>query len=143
MIEEQAQVKGVRGGKVLIEVLRLGGCQGCTLSAGCGTGSLGRLLGHRQKPFALANSLNLKTGDKVIVGMPENAYVLAGFLIYLLPLLSLFLFSMVADRLFGSVDGVNVLAAIAGLVCGILMAAKLARQTFFKTLQPHIIRQVW
>lgn len=143
MIEELAQVKGIQGGNALIEVSRQGGCQGCNLSAGCGTGSLGRLLGHRQKPFLIPNRLNLKTGDKVIVGMPENAYVQAGFLIYLLPLVCLFVFTIVADSLFGSVDGLNVLAAIAGLVGGILLAAKLAKQAFFKSLRPQIIRQIW
>lgn len=143
MIEELAQVKGTQDGNALIEVSRQGGCHGCNLRAGCGTGSLGRLLGHRQKPFFIANSLNLKKGDKVIIGLPENAYVLAGFLVYILPLFGLFLFSILADNLFGSDDVVNVLAAIAGLVCGVLVAARLARQTFFKTLQPHIIRQIW
>ena len=143
MIEETAQVKAIQGELALIEVLRQGGCQGCSLSAGCGTGSLGRLLGHRQKPFSILNSLNLKPGDRVILGVPENAYVSLGLLVYILPLISMFLFSIIADTLFGSEEFINVVAAITGLVSGILLSAKLSKLPCFKSIRPQIVRQIW
>ena len=143
MIEETAQVKTIHGDFALVEVQRQGGCHGCSLSAGCGTGSLGRLLGSRQKPFSVLNSLNLKPGDRVILGMAENAYVAVGLLVYLLPLATLFLFSIIADSIFGSVDTINVVAAITGLMFGLLVSAKLSKLACFKSIQPQIIRQIW
>lgn len=143
MIKETAQVTGIQGEYALIEVLRETGCHGCSLGASCGTGSIGRLLGHRQKPFSIANSLNLRKGDRVILGMAENAYLSAGFLVYIVPLFCLFLFSILADIVFGSIDFINVLAAIAGLIFGILLTAKLLKFTCFKSIEPQIIKQIW
>jgi sigma-E factor negative regulatory protein RseC len=143
MIEETAQVKAIHGDFALIEVLRQGGCNGCSLAAGCGTGSLGRLLGRRQKPFSIVNSLNLGPGDRVILGVAENAYVSVGLLVYILPLISMFLFSIVADTLFGSAELINVIGAITGLVGGLLLSAKLSKLPCFKSIQPQIIRQIW
>lgn len=144
MIEEQAQVKEIQGANAILEVVRQQhSCNACNLNAGCGVASLGRLLGFRQKPFSLPNHMNLKKGDKVIIGMAENSYVMAGFIIYLLPLACLFTFSLIADMLFGSIDGLNVLAAITGLITGFLLAARLSRQTYSKSMQPHVVRQIW
>lgn len=142
MIEELALVKNIQGNRVIVEVLRQG-CQGCEISGACGTGSLGRLFGFRPKPISIPNELFLKKGDKVIIGLPEKSYVLSSFLIYLFPLLSMFLFSIIVDVLFGSVDGLNVLAALAGLIIGLLISAKLSKYAFVNAIQPQVIRQLW
>lgn len=143
MIQEQALVKKIQGNRAFVEVQRQHGCHNCSLSGACGTGSLGRLLGIRQKPLSIPNDRNLEIGDKILIGLPEKTYVLSSFLIYLFPLLCLFLFSILADVAFGSQDGLNVLAALMGLVFGLLVSAGLSNHIFVKAIQPRVIRQLW
>lgn len=143
MIKEQALVKKLQGDYVIVEVQRQSGCQGCNLNASCGMGSFGRLFGVKQKPISIHNDINLKTGDKVIIGIPEKGFVLSSFLIYLFPLFCLFLFSILADVLFNSQDILNGLAAIVGLVIGLLVSAVLSKHKLVKTIQPQLIQQIW
>ncbi len=139
MIKEQAIVKKIQGDHAIVELGRDNGCQGCELSAACGTGSLGKLLGFRLKPLSIVNDNHLKPGDRVIIGLPEKSYLSACFLIYLLPLICLFIFALLADIIFGSRDGLNVLAAMVGLLAGIFLSAWFARQPIMKSVKPHFI----
>ena len=140
MIEELAVVKKVQGDQALIEVERQNSCQSCELKAGCGTGSLGKLLGHRRVSLSMPNQHDLRIGDRVIIGLPDRSYLTAGFVVYLLPLLSLFLFAALGDQLFGSIEWVNVTAALIGLAVGILIAARLANHKYARDFQPRYIR---
>ncbi|MDJ0834077.1 MAG: SoxR reducing system RseC family protein [Gammaproteobacteria bacterium] len=140
MIEELAIVKRIEGDRAVIEVMRQNACQSCELSGGCGTGSLGKLLGQRKVSFTMRNEHGLKIGDRVVIGLPDRSYLTAGFIVYLLPLLSLFLFAGLTDFLFGSIEWVNVLSAVVGLGLGLLWAARLANHNYARDFQPHFIR---
>lgn len=143
MIEEQARVTAVRDGFAVVEVDRTSGCQACELKAGCGTGSLGRLLGFKQKPFSVKNELNLRPGDRVILALAEKSFVLAGFLVYLLPLMSLFVFAIVTEVWLAAGDTLTVLAALLGLAAGLFFSAWLSRHSLVKDFQPRVVRQIW
>lgn len=140
MIEEQAVVKQLEDDKAIIEVVRQNACSSCALSNGCGTGSLGRLLGHRPQILSIQNDKNLKIGDKVVIGLPDKSYLSAGFLIYLLPLLTLFLFAGLTDLVFDSIEWLNALVSLAGLACGFLIASRLSNRSYAPDLQPRFIR---
>ena len=143
MIEEKARVTAIRDGFAVIEVVRTSGCQSCELKSGCGTGSLGRLLGFKPKPFTVKNELGLKPGDTVMLAVAERSFALAGFLVYLLPLLTLFLFAIVADVLLGTSDVFTVLAGLFGLATGLYFSGWFSRHTVAQNLQPKIVRQIW
>ena len=143
MIEEQAQVTEVRDGVAFIEVIRGSVCQGCDLNAGCGTGALGRLLGFRQKPYSVSNELDLKPGDKVVLEVAEKSFALAGILVYLLPLVNLFAFAMIADLWFGAGDAVTVVVALVGLFSGLWFTGWLSRHALAKNMQPRVVRRIW
>ncbi len=142
MIHEQARVIELKGDQVIVEIDRQSGCQGCELSGACGTGSLGRLLGHRQKPVCVPNRLNLKRGDRVLLQLPEKSLMLSGLMVYLLPLLSMFLFSLLADVLFHSQDWVNVVGAVIGLFTGFGLSSWITHRYLAKSLQPQVSRQI-
>ena len=141
MIEEQALVIALQVEQAVIQIQRQNACQSCELSGGCGTGSLGRLLGVRQQSLLLQNDHQLKVGDIVIIGLPEKHFIYAGFLMYLLPLISLFIFAIISDYLFDATQWANVVAAFIGLALGLIFTAKLSNKTFASQLQPQFIRR--
>ncbi len=140
MIEEFAIVRKLEDQQAIIEVVRQNTCQGCELNGSCGTGSLGKLLGYRKVSFTMPNEHGLNIGDRVVIGLPDRSYLTAGFVVYLLPLLSLFLFAGISDQLFGSTEWVNILSALIGLGLGLLLAARLANHNYARDFQPQYIR---
>ncbi len=140
MIEEQAIVRKLRDEQAVIEVVRQNTCQGCELNGSCGTGSLGKLLGYRKVSFTMPNEHGLKIGDRVVIGLPDRSYLTAGFVVYLLPLISLFILTGISDQLFGSIEWINVLSALIGLGLGLLLAARLANHNYARDFQPQFIR---
>ena len=143
MIEEQGIVKGFSEGNVLVKVQRNSACHSCELSGGCGVGSICRLLGYRPQQFSIRYDKKLKIGDRVVIGLAEPSYVKAGFLIYLLPLISLFVFAGITDYLFQSLEWLHVIAAVIGLFVGLWIAGKISSTHFSAQFQPKIIRQIW
>lgn len=143
MIEEQALVKSLQGDQALIEVQRQNACQSCDLSEGCGTGSLGRLLGYKKLSLSIPNRDKLRVGDLIIIGMPDKYFHIAGFLVYLLPLIGLFFFAIVANYLFNGTESVTVLASLAGLAFGLLFSGRLAKHDLALKLKPQFIRQIY
>ena len=140
MIEQQAIVLKIRDDLADIKVENSNGCQGCELSGGCGMGSLGRLFGVRTRSFSIPNRQKLKVGDRIIVGLPENYFMAAGFLIYLLPLGTLFVSALMVNYLFDGSEWMNVLGAFMGLAAGLLWSARLARNNLGKDNGPRFIR---
>lgn len=141
MIEEQAQVIALKGGKAIIEIHDQSACQNCELSGGCGTGSLGKLLGYRKQSLSIINDQQLQVGQRVIIGLPEKYFLYAGFLMYLLPLLILFLFATVSDLVFQSTQWINAIAAISGLLAGLKLTSVLSHKVFADKLQPQLKRR--
>jgi len=141
MIEEHALIIALQGDQVVLQIQRQNSCQSCEVSGVCGTGSLGRLLGVRQQNILLQNDHKLSVGEKVIIGLPEKHLIYAGFLMYLLPLISLIFFAIISDYLFGATQWANVVASLAGLGLGLVFSSKLSNKTLAKQLQPHFIRR--
>lgn len=141
MIEEKASVISLQGDQAIIQMQRQSGCQSCELSEGCGTGSLGRLLGYRQQNLSIHNDHKLDVGDNVIIGLPEKHFIAVGFLMYLLPLICLFAFAIFANFIFDATQWINAVASLLGLTSGLIITARLSNQTFAGKLQPQFIRQ--
>ncbi len=141
MLEEQARVDAVKGNKARLNVMRQHGCQGCKLSNSCGIGLLGRLLGYRGHPVEVDNTLNLQPGDKVVLALPEHSYLMASVLVYLVPLITMFLAGGVID-LMRLPEPWVAFAAVAGLGVGLLLSGRLARFRFARSLQPKMMRRL-
>ena len=141
MIKEQALVVELLGEYAVIEIQRQSACQSCDLKAGCGTGSLGRLLGYKPLALSILNRHKLRIGDRIIIGMPEKYIHIAGLLMYLLPIGCLFLFALAANYFFNATEWINVLASLSGLVFGLLVISRLAKKDFAQKMKPQFIRQ--
>ncbi|MDH3389314.1 MAG: SoxR reducing system RseC family protein [Gammaproteobacteria bacterium] len=138
MITEQAVVTRCDGRRVEIRLQRDSACGRCELSQGCGTGAIGRLLGHRSKPLVLESERQLKPGDSLVVGMPESAVVRASLSVYGLPLAGMIAAGLPA-ALYDLADAWVAIAAFTGLFAGVKLASRLARRLEYDRLTPHIV----
>ena len=141
MAEEQARVIAADDTTVTLQLEQQKGCHSCELSSACGTASLGRLLGFRGFDLKLDNDAGLKVGDKVILSVSDHAVVMASLLIYLFPLLGMFVGASLVYAAGASEFWVIVAAAI-GLFSALRAAGYLARFSLGKALQPKLSRQL-
>jgi len=140
MVKEQAKVTGLDGNWALVQMQRQSACSHCELSNGCGTGAIGRLLGHRRKPVKIKNEHRLKPGDNVVLGLPEEALLKASLLIYGLPLLGLIGGGLLALWIIGESELFAFIFAAAGFATGLQMSARLARKNFSNQFSPKILQ---
>lgn len=139
MIEEQAIVTGLDGDRAMIQMQRHSACSHCELNSGCGTGAIGRLLGHRSKPLTIRNKHNLKTGDSVVLGMPDEAFLKASLLIYGLPLAGLIGGGLVAEWTFSASELYVFIFAVAGFIVGLTFSGLIAKSRFSQQFDPKIL----
>ena len=125
MITETAIVTRRDGRLVELELQRNSTCGQCELSKGCGTGAIGRLLGHRSKPILIETDHQLEPGDRLELGLSESALVKASLTIYGLPLLGMVCAGLLAT-LFAASEMIVALAACAGFFAGYKFATFLA-----------------
>lgn len=99
MIEEYAVVVQCQQGLAELEIERRTACGICGQKRGCGNATWGKLLGHKTQTFLAQNAIDAKVGDSVVVGIDEHVALRSVFFLYVVPLLSLIIFSVVADVL--------------------------------------------
>lgn len=140
MIEEAANVVSVQGKYVEIQMQRQSACSHCELERGCGTGAIGRMLGHRNKPLFIENTLNMKPGDRILLGMPDRSFLKASLLIYGLPLGLLVISTVLAQIVSNGSEVLVPIAAVAGLLGGLFISAKLTRKRFARQFNPRVLQ---
>lgn len=128
MIEERGRVLSVEADAVWVETIRQSTCGSCQARAGCGQALLQRLGSRARRGFIRALSDQpLTVGDEVVIGLPEDAVLKASALMYVLPLLMLFVFAVSAD-IAGLSEAWVILAASSGLAAGFFAAGWWARR---------------
>ena len=93
MITENAIIVSIDNGQTWIETQRKSVCGQCSASKGCGTSVLSKVIGNKLSKMKAINKINAQVGDEVVVGLNEKSLLKGAFMIYMLPLLFLFLFS--------------------------------------------------
>jgi len=94
MITENAIVVSIENNQTWIETQRKSVCGQCSASKGCGTSVLSKVIGNKLSKMKAINKINAQVGDEVVVGLNEKSLLKGAFMIYMLPLLFLFLFSL-------------------------------------------------
>ncbi|MCK4866240.1 MAG: SoxR reducing system RseC family protein [Gammaproteobacteria bacterium] len=97
MITENATVVSIENNQTWIETQRKSACGQCSANKGCGTSVLSKVIGNKLSKMKAINKINAQVGDEVIVGLNESSLLKGAFVIYMLPLLFLFLFSIVGQ----------------------------------------------
>ncbi len=126
MIEEQVLVVAVEGDQLLLEAQVQSSCGGCAAKKGCGTALLSQVVGKKFTQFKVKNTINARAGDRIIIGLPEQALLTGSLVMYLLPLLGMIVLALIADAILAA-DAVArdmsvALSAFSGFGLGMLMA---------------------
>ena len=123
-----------------LEIERIIACGLCGQTRGCGNSIWGKLFGHQTAAFKAQNRINAKVGDSVIVGINQKALLKSALLLYILPLVTLFVGAILASQLWQT-DGSTMLGAAIGLVLGLLwVKGHTMSNRYFSLQQPVILR---
>ncbi|MBK1705737.1 SoxR reducing system RseC family protein [Halochromatium glycolicum] len=116
MIEENAVVVAAEAGIIEVEIHRRASCNACSARSGCGVSLLDRVLGRRPQRLVLANKLDARVGDEVVIGIPEGALLKAAVAAYMLPLLGLLSGGIIGDLLVNDASVGEALPLLGGLI---------------------------
>ena len=107
--------------QVVVEVASAVVCERCESGKGCGAGLLGRASGDRRVAATVAENLEVRNGDLVRIELAPRNVLRAAVVVYGYPLSGAVLAAFVAYAAeLGDIAAA--LAALAGLVAGILVA---------------------
>jgi sigma-E factor negative regulatory protein RseC len=140
MLEETAQVIEVKDGLLTVETASRSACNHCS-SDNCTTSVVAKLFGVRRNRLVLANSLDAKPGDQVVIGIPDQLLARASVTAYLLPLLFMLVLTGLGD-LFGINELLLSLLALSGLALGFYIIRRFSCGSSAQGYQPRLLRIV-
>jgi sigma-E factor negative regulatory protein RseC len=148
MIEESALVVKVEEeGFAWVETTRASACGGCAERHGCGTSALAGVLGRRQAPVRVINSVGAAVGERVVIGLPESGLLRGSLAVYAAPLAGLFTGGLTgqflgAGVLQGHADFWSVLLGAGGFSVALLWLRRFSRVSARDgRYQPLILRR--
>ncbi len=122
LIEGIAQVIAVEGKLAWLVPEQTTSCGGCAASGACGSKGIGTTASRLElRRFRLVNDADLKVGERVVVGIRENALLKASITAYAIPLATLLLAGALAQWAYGR-DTITIGAMFAGLALGLVFA---------------------
>jgi len=138
MIEEDAYVTEVASGQVWVEKNRQSTCSAC--QEACPSSLASKAISEKSVRLAIQTDMSLSPGDKVVIGVSENALAKGSLFIYILPLLGFFAGASLGRYLAGS-DMAAAFAGIGGLaLC--YTGFKALRLFDREGCQPVILRKI-
>jgi sigma-E factor negative regulatory protein RseC len=141
MIEETGRVVALEQGAVWVETVRVSACQSCSANKGCGHAVLDRHRGGSRARIRALNDLPLAVDQAVVLGLPEGALMKSAVMVYLVPLLLLFIGALVGDAVTGPAGSGAVIGGVSGLLFGFLLNRWYSQQhQQDPALQPRVLR---
>lgn len=133
MLEETAQVVSVDASGVWVETERRSSCSACSARKGCGTASLAKVLGQRRNRVRVLTEQPLRAGDRVVIGIREQALVRGSLAVYAVPLLLLLVGAVLGELgveqgLWASRDLASLVLGIFGFGAGLLWLKRFTRR---------------
>ena len=86
MLEELATVVAVGKDTVTLTSKIKSTCSSCQQVDTCGSGQVAKALPHKQLTVDVVKTCDVKIGDTVVLGIPEDALLTSAWQVYLLPL---------------------------------------------------------
>lgn len=146
MIEQQGRAVNASGDRVRVRLGGQSGCAACEAGRGCGAGIFARIVRRRPVELDFENRVGARSGQGVIVGIPESLYLGLVTKFYLWPVLAALAGASIGHYLgvsFGaSAAGTDVLALGAGLLAGysILRRTRSRPAEFSRESGVHLLR---
>jgi positive regulator of sigma E activity len=111
--EDTGIVTAVNGNCITVEIAKGGGCSSCAMKGLCGSGN---------KPIILhfETDGSYKTGDMVIVEVASSMRILSSLIVFILPLLAMFAFYLIANLVLGYSEGASIKSAFLGFLIALL-----------------------
>lgn len=147
MIEETARVVAADGEFVWVETQRQSTCGGCAARQGCGTATLAKVLGQRRTRVRALNRDAARVGERVVVGIDEQALVRGSLAVYAAPLAGLLaggiLGALLQARLQLAGEALTLAGGVAGLIAGLLWVKGFTRRIRSDSrYQPVVLRRL-
>jgi len=136
MIEEQAQVIEIQGEQLLLQAQTQSTCGSCAVNKSCGTSVLSKVVGRKFTQFQAENNIDAKVGDTVIVGIAEDALLKGSLVMYIMPIMGMLVFALIADYLLADMAVRDLFIATSG-VAGLFFGSLFARQYFLLKSTKH------
>jgi len=94
MITENGIVTQTDNTMAWIKTIRSGACEGCSSRESCGEN-------HNSKEMIVTvkNTLNVETGDQVVIGIETKPMIVLSFLLYVFPILLLITGAIIGDSI--------------------------------------------
>ena len=142
LTEGIAQVVDVEGNMAWLIPESGSSCGGCSSAAACGSKGIGTIASRLEaRRFQLVNDAGLRVGERVVVGINENALLRASITAYVIPLAALLITGALAQWAAGN-DFVTMAAMLAGLVLGLWLARVRAGRLMARgELAPRFLRR--
>ena len=125
MIKEWATVVSWQNGIALVRCDVKASCNSCASRAGCGSRVLNKLGPQTSHTISVPSDRPLMVGQKVELGIAEGSLLTSAMLVYLSPLVGLFVMGGVFQMLFGT-DVAAMCGAALGGVGGFWLAKALS-----------------
>lgn len=108
----------------LAEIQRRGLCGTCQAEGSCSTNLLAEFFANRvQHRLKLLNTLNAKQGDYITIGLLETTFLKSALLVYLFPIILMFVAGISAQTFFAPLSDLWVgIASLSGFGIGLLIS---------------------
>ena len=146
MIEEQAQVVDIKGDQLVLQAQTKSACGSCAANKGCGTSVLSKVVGRKFSHFQARNDVGASVGDTVIVGISEDALLKGSAMIYIVPIMTMLFFALMAEFLLTPAqhhDLIVAVSALTGLAAGSVVArGYFHRRSRTQMYSPVVLRKI-
>lgn len=141
MIKEWATVVSWQDGIAVLRCEQSSGCSSCQSRKTCGTGLLSQLGKTAEQQLHIPCEQPLSPGQRVELGLSEGSLLRSAMLIYLVPLLGLFLGAGSLQLLLGS-EGAAVLGALLGAALAFILVRAWSAKLSMKQQYHPVILQI-
>ena len=123
MICERGRVVAVEDDALWVETIQQSSCSSCSAKKGCGQGLMNSLHDGRRNQVRVfldgQSAGDYPVGSDVDIAIPESALLGGAFIVYLLPLLTMFVGMAMVSQWYQS-DGLAALGAVLGFLLGLM-----------------------
>lgn len=105
-----------------VKVQRTSSCESCSLKSGCGQSTLTKLSSNQCLELDVENTLDAKSGDEVLIAIPESGLMSASLRVYFIPLILMVLGAVAGGVIDPDSEIWTIILSLLGLVSGFAWA---------------------
>jgi sigma-E factor negative regulatory protein RseC len=131
-----------------VETQRRSSCSACAAEKACGTATLAKVLGNRRSVVRVLSQIPLDIGDRVVIGIQEQALVRGSLAVYAVPILLLLAGALLGELgaqqyLWENAEIASVILGLAGLMGGLFWLGGFTRRIRQdRSYQPVVLRRL-